>query len=60
MQWVTRKHAHVNRTATAWLVRRFLDPRAETTATVTPKTTVTTVTPRTAKTPEAREIVGGS
>ncbi|HEV3075821.1 MAG TPA: chromate resistance protein ChrB domain-containing protein [Thermoanaerobaculia bacterium] len=29
MQWVTRKHVHVNRTATAWLVRRFLDPRAE-------------------------------
>ncbi len=29
MQWVTRKRVHVNRTATAWLVRRFLDPRAE-------------------------------
>jgi hypothetical protein len=29
MKWVTRKRVHVNRTATAWLVRRFLDPRAE-------------------------------
>jgi hypothetical protein len=29
MKWVTRRHVHVNRTATAWLVRRFLDPAAE-------------------------------
>ena len=29
MKWVTRKHVHVNRAATAWLIRRFLDPRAE-------------------------------
>ena len=29
MKWVTRKRVHVNRAATAWLVRRFLDPRAE-------------------------------
>lgn len=29
MKWVTRKRVHVNRTATAWLVRRFLDPLAE-------------------------------
>jgi len=29
MQWVTRKHIHVNRTATAWLIRRFIDPDAE-------------------------------
>ena len=29
MKWVTRKRIHVNRTATAWLVRRFLDPQAE-------------------------------
>ncbi len=29
MQWVTRKRIHVNRTATAWLVRRFIDPAAE-------------------------------
>ena len=25
MNWVTRKRIHVNRTATGWLVRRFLD-----------------------------------
>jgi hypothetical protein len=29
MKWVTRKQVHVNRAATAWLIRRFLDPRAE-------------------------------
>ena len=29
MKWVTRKTIHVNRTATAWLIRRFLDPAAE-------------------------------
>jgi len=29
MKWVTRKRIHVNRTATAWLVRRFVDPDAE-------------------------------
>ena len=29
MKWVTRWHIHVNRTATVWLVRRFLDPQAE-------------------------------
>lgn len=29
MRWVTRKSIHVNRTATAWLIRRFLDPAAE-------------------------------
>jgi hypothetical protein len=29
MKWVTRRHVHVNRTATAWLVQRFLDPAAE-------------------------------
>ena len=29
MKWVTRRHARVNRIATAWLVRRFIDPRAE-------------------------------
>jgi hypothetical protein len=26
---VTRKRIHVNRTATSWLIRRFLDPDAE-------------------------------
>lgn len=29
MKWATRKQIHVNRTATAWLIRRFLDPAAE-------------------------------
>jgi hypothetical protein len=29
MKWVTRKGVHVNRTATAWLIRRFVDPTAE-------------------------------
>lgn len=29
MRWVTRRRIHVNRTATAWLIRRFLDPQAE-------------------------------
>jgi hypothetical protein len=29
MKWVTRKRIHVNRTATGWLISRFLDPKAE-------------------------------
>jgi hypothetical protein len=29
MKWVTRKRIHVNRTATAWLIRRFIDANAE-------------------------------
>ena len=29
MKWVTRKQIRVNRVATAWLIRRFIDPRAE-------------------------------
>lgn len=29
MRWVTRPQIRVNRTATAWLVRRFIDPDAE-------------------------------
>jgi hypothetical protein len=28
MKWVTRKRIHVNRVATGWLIRRFLDPGA--------------------------------
>ena len=28
MQWVTRQKVRVNRTATAWLIRRFIDPGA--------------------------------
>jgi hypothetical protein len=29
MKWITRKEIRVNRTATCWLIRRFLDPDAE-------------------------------
>lgn len=29
MKWVTRKNLHVDRTACAWLIRRFVDPEAE-------------------------------
>ena len=29
MKWVTRSRPRVNRTATAWLIRRFIDPAAE-------------------------------
>lgn len=29
MKWVTRPRIQINRTATAWLVRRFIDPGAE-------------------------------
>jgi hypothetical protein len=29
MLWVTRPHIRVNRAATGWLVRRFIDPSAE-------------------------------
>lgn len=29
MKWVTRRGVRVNRAATAWLVRRFVDPDAE-------------------------------
>jgi len=29
VKWVTRKQIRVNRAATAWLVRRFIDPDAE-------------------------------
>jgi hypothetical protein len=28
MQWVTRRQIRTNRTATAWLIRRFIDPNA--------------------------------
>jgi hypothetical protein len=28
-KWITRKGVHVDRIATAWLVRRFIDPQAE-------------------------------
>ena len=29
MKWITREQIRVNRTATCWLIRRFLDPQAE-------------------------------
>ena len=29
MKWITRETIRVNRTATCWLIRRFLDPEAE-------------------------------
>ncbi len=29
MRWVTRLNLHVDRTACAWLIRRFIDPGAE-------------------------------
>ena len=29
MLWVTRPHPHIDRTACAWLIRRFVDPTAE-------------------------------
>ena len=29
MKWITRENIRVNRTATCWLIRRFLDPDAE-------------------------------
>jgi hypothetical protein len=29
MKWVTRRQIRVNRTATCWLIRRFIDPSAE-------------------------------
>jgi len=29
MKWVTREQIRVNRTATCWLIRRFIDPKAE-------------------------------
>ena len=29
MKWITRPNIRVNRTATCWLIRRFIDPEAE-------------------------------
>ena len=29
MRWATRRGCHVDRTACAWLIRRFIDPEAE-------------------------------
>ena len=29
MKWITREHVHVDRVACPWLIRRFIDPKAE-------------------------------
>jgi len=29
VKWITRRNAHVDRTACPWLIRRFIDPAAE-------------------------------
>jgi len=29
MKWVTREYVHVDRTACPWLIKRFVDPKAE-------------------------------
>lgn len=29
MRWITRRSAHVDRTACPWLIKRFIDPHAE-------------------------------
>ncbi|MGD0496060.1 MAG: chromate resistance protein ChrB domain-containing protein [Candidatus Bathyarchaeia archaeon] len=29
MKWVTREHVHVDRTACPWLIKNFVDPKAE-------------------------------
>jgi hypothetical protein len=29
VKWVTRRNLHIDRTACAWLIRRFVDPKAE-------------------------------
>jgi hypothetical protein len=29
MRWATRRHCHIDRAACAWLIRRFLDAKAE-------------------------------
>jgi len=29
MRWVTREYVHVDRTACPWLIKKFIDPRAE-------------------------------
>ncbi len=29
MKWITRKHVHVDRVACPWLIRKFVDPKAE-------------------------------
>ena len=29
MKWVTRQYVHVDRTACPWLIKKFVDPKAE-------------------------------
>ena len=29
MKWVTRENVHVDRVACPWLIRKFVDPKAE-------------------------------
>ena len=29
LKWVTRQYVHVDRTACPWLIKRFVDPKAE-------------------------------
>lgn len=29
MKWVTREYVHVDRTACPWLIKKFIDPKAE-------------------------------
>jgi hypothetical protein len=29
MKWITRRNLHIDRTSSAWLIRRFIDPAAE-------------------------------
>jgi hypothetical protein len=29
LKWITREHVHVDRTACPWLIKRFIDPKAE-------------------------------
>lgn len=29
MKWITRRNLHIDRTASTWLIRRFIDPDAE-------------------------------
>jgi len=29
MRWVTREHVHVDRTACPWLIKKYVDPKAE-------------------------------
>ena len=29
MRWITRRNVHVDRTSCPWLIRKFIDPRAE-------------------------------